>query len=74
MKKVATLAVAALLMTGFAFAHEGDKKKGKTCCKDGKECTKTEKKEAKAEKAEKKEVTKTVKAEIKAAGKTAKKA
>jgi hypothetical protein len=69
MKKVFTLAVAALLMTGFAFAHEGDKKKGKTCCKDGKECKKDEKKEAKAEKKE----TKTVKAEIKST-KTVKKA
>ena len=62
MKKIFTLAVAALLMTGFAFAHEGDKKKGKTCCKDSKECTKDEKKEAKTEK---KEATKTAKAEVK---------
>jgi hypothetical protein len=69
MKKVFTLAVAALLMTGFAFAHEGDKKKGKTCCKDGKECKKDEKKEAKTEKKE----TKTVKAEVKST-KTVKKA
>ena len=49
MKKLFTLATAALLVTGFAFAHEGDKdkKKGKTCCKDGKECKKEEKKETK---------------------------
>ncbi len=47
MKKLFTFATAALLMTGFAFAHEGDKKKGKTCCKDAKECTKSEKTEKK---------------------------
>lgn len=59
MKKVFTLATVALLMTGFAFAHEGDKKKGKQCCKDGKECTKSEKKETK-------ETAKTAKAATKA--------
>lgn len=60
MKKVFTLATAALLVTGFAFAHEGDKKKsGKSCCKDSKECTKSEKKETK-------ETAKTVKATTKA--------
>ncbi len=48
MKKVFTLATVALLITGFSFAHEGDKKKGgKDCCKDGKECKKSEKKETK---------------------------
>jgi hypothetical protein len=51
MKKVFTLATAALLMTSFAFAHEGDKKKaGKDCAKEcckGKTC-KDEKKETKA--------------------------
>jgi hypothetical protein len=64
MKKLFTLATAALLMTGFAFAHEGDKdkKKGKTCCKDSKECSKSEKKETK-------ETAKTAKAATKAAKK-----
>jgi hypothetical protein len=60
MKKVLTLATVALLMTGFAFAHGGDKKKGgKACCKDGSACTKSEKKESK-------ETAKTVKATTKA--------
>jgi len=47
MKKIVTLATVALFMTGVAFAHEGGKKKGKECCKDGKECSKSEKKETK---------------------------
>ena len=59
MKKVFTLATVALLMTGFAFAHEGDKKKGgKECCKDGKECKKSEKKENKETKTTAKLTTK----------------
>ena len=63
MKKVFTLATVALLMTGFAFAHEGDKKKGgKQCCKDSKECSKSEKKETK-------ETAKTAKAVTKASKK-----
>lgn len=35
MKKILTLATAALLTSGLAFAHEGDKncEKGKDCCK-----------------------------------------
>lgn len=46
MKKVFLLATAAFLVTGFAFAHEGDGKKcgkgkdGKECCKDKKDCKK----------------------------------
>lgn len=66
MKKLLTLATAAMLVTGFAFAHEGDKdkKKGKTCCKDGTECKKDEKKETK-------ESAKTVKATAKPAAKKA---
>ncbi|NCI47670.1 hypothetical protein [Sediminibacterium soli] len=65
MKKLFTLATAAMLMTGFAFAHEGDKDKKKDkCCKDGKECKKDEKKEAK-------ESAKTVKATAKPTAKKA---
>ncbi|MCW3086640.1 MAG: hypothetical protein JWQ78_26 [Sediminibacterium sp.] len=47
MKKVFLLATAAFLVTGFAFAHEGD---GKKCVKgkDGKDCC--AKKETKATK------------------------
>jgi len=66
MKKVLTLAVAALLMTGFAFAHEGDKKKGKECCKDSKECKKSEKKETKEAKETAKEAKTATKASKKA--------
>ena len=45
MKKVFTLAAAALFMTGIAFAHDHDKKKcTKDCCKGGKECKKEDKK------------------------------
>lgn len=43
MKKLLVLATAAFLVTGIAFAHEGDGKKcamGKECCKDKKECSK----------------------------------
>jgi hypothetical protein len=52
MKKVFLLATAAFLVTGFAFAHDGDKKKDakceKACCKaSGKECKKDDKKETK---------------------------
>ena len=39
MKKLFVLATAAFLVTGIAFAHEGDGKKcakGKECCKDKK--------------------------------------
>ena len=67
MKKVFTLATAALLMTGFAFAHnhEGDKKKGKettkSCCKDGKECKKSEAKDTKATAKDSKTAAKAVK-------------
>lgn len=41
MKKIIVIATAVFLVTGMAFAHEGDKKcaKGKEgCCKDKKEC------------------------------------
>ncbi len=59
MKKILTLATAAFLFTGVAFAHGDDKKcsKGDKCCKKG------DKKEAKCckDKAKKKD-TKTVKA------------
>jgi hypothetical protein len=53
MKKVFLLATAAFLVTGIAFAHDGDKKKKdekceKACCKaSGKECKKDDKKETK---------------------------
>lgn len=43
MKKLLVLATAAFLVTGIAFAQEGDGKKsamGKECCKDKKECSK----------------------------------
>jgi hypothetical protein len=46
MKKILTLATAALLMTGVAFAHEGKNcGKDKGCCKKGskKECKKEDK-------------------------------
>lgn len=62
MKKVFTLATAAFLMTGFAFAHghEGDKKKaGKECCKDGKTCSKDAKSCCKDEKSAAKTTAKT---------------
>ncbi len=51
MKKVLVLATSALLFTGMAFAHGGDKKcaQGKTCCKDSKECKKDMKKDEKKE-------------------------
>lgn len=40
MKKIFTLATAALMFTGAAFAHEGKKcAKGKSCC-NKKECAK----------------------------------
>jgi hypothetical protein len=35
MKKLLTLATAALLITGVTFANDGGKKKGKSCCKKG---------------------------------------
>jgi len=65
MKKVFLLATAAFLVTGFAFAHDGDGKKpatGKTCCKDAKDCKKDcckkdEKKDAKATKSTAKATT-----------------
>ncbi len=41
MKKVFLLATAAFLVTGMAFAHDGDGKKcakAKDCCKDKTEC------------------------------------
>ncbi len=41
MKKLFVLATAAFLVTGMAFAHDGDGKKcakAKDCCKDKKEC------------------------------------
>jgi len=48
MKKILMLATAAFLVSGVAFAHEGDKGKGKekekkTCTKNGKCCSKGEK-------------------------------
>ena len=49
MKKVFMLATAALLVTGVTFAHDGGKKKGKgkkSCCANGKHCSKDEKKTA----------------------------
>jgi hypothetical protein len=55
MKKLFVLATAAFLVTGMAFAHEGDGKKcakAKDCCKDKKEC-KDMKKEDKKETKEK---------------------
>lgn len=48
MKKILTLATAALLFTGAAFACDG-KGKGKHCCKDKKECKKSDAKVAKKE-------------------------
>ena len=45
MKKIATLALSAVLMTGLAFAHDGDKKKCTKDCCNGKECKKDDKKE-----------------------------
>jgi hypothetical protein len=41
MKKIIVIATTAFLVTGMAFAHEGDKKTAKCkegCCKDKKEC------------------------------------
>ena len=52
MKKILTLATAALLFTGAAFAHEGKNcGKDKGCCKKSakKECKKDDKASAKAE-------------------------
>jgi len=53
MKKILTLATAALLFTGAAFAHEGKNcGKDKGCCKKGsskKECKKDDKHAAKEE-------------------------
>lgn len=53
MKKMIVFATAAFLISGVAFAHEGEKGKkkceGKECCKKdakGKECCKKEAKEA----------------------------
>lgn len=51
MKKIIVIATAVFLVTGMAFAHEGDKKcaKGKEgCCKDKKECKMDMKKDTKA--------------------------
>jgi hypothetical protein len=42
MKKLLLLSTVALLSTGIAFAHGGDKK-DKACCKDKKECKKDDK-------------------------------
>ena len=50
MKKLFVLATAAFLVTGMAFAHDGDGKKcakAKDCCKDKKECSKDMKKDDK---------------------------
>ena len=54
MKKILTLATAALLFTGAAFACEGKHGKDKACCKKGskKECKKDMKETAKATKAD----------------------
>lgn len=44
MKKIMTLALAAVMVTGSAFAHEGKCAKGKeTCHKETKECCKKDK-------------------------------
>lgn len=59
MKKLFVLATAAFLVTGMAFAHDGDGKKcakAKDCCKDKKECKdmkKDDKKDAKVKTATK---------------------
>ena len=53
MKKLLMLAVAAFLVSGVAFAHEGDgkgKAKGKKCCKGGKCCKDNNKKDGKTAK------------------------
>ena len=64
MKKIFTLATAAFLLSGVAFAGGG----GKTCGKDEKGCTKACcKKDAKATKASTKATTKEVKATAKKA-------
>ncbi len=67
MKKIFTLATAAFLFTGAAFAHSGGN--GKSCGKDEKGCTKAccKKDDKKATKAAVKETGK----EVKAAGKSA---
>ena len=68
MKKIFTLATAAFLLTGVAFASGG----GKTCGKDEKGCTKACcKKDAKATKASTKSTAKDDKAATKAAVKKA---
>lgn len=62
MKKLLVLATAAFLVTGMAFAHEGDGKKcakGKECCKDMKDCKKDMKDCKDMKKEEKKETAKT---------------
>lgn len=74
MKKVLMLATAAFLVTGFAFAHDGDGKKcakGKECCKDMKDCKK-DMKDCKMD--AKKTEAKATKVGVKAAGKVAAKA
>jgi len=51
MKKIITLAMVAVLVSGAAFAHEGDKKcgKDKKCCKkEAKACCKKDNKSKKA--------------------------
>ena len=65
MKKILTLATAAFLFTGVAFAHGGGN--GKSCGKDEKGCTKAccKKDDKKAVKAAAKETK-----EVKAAGKS----
>ena len=62
MKKLLVLATAAFLVTGMAFAHEGDGKKcakGKECCKDMKDCKKDMKDCKDIKKEEKKATAKT---------------
>ncbi|HEY1019370.1 MAG TPA: hypothetical protein VGE25_10245 [Sediminibacterium sp.] len=54
MKKLFVLATAAFLVTGMAFAHDGDGKKcakAKDCCKDKKECKDMKKDDKKDDKA-----------------------
>jgi hypothetical protein len=51
MKKIIMLATVAFLVSGVAFAHDGDKKcgKGKKCCKkEAKACCKKDSKTKKA--------------------------
>jgi hypothetical protein len=49
MKKIVLFATAAFLISGVAFAQEGDGKKGKKCCSKESKCC--EKKKAVAKKA-----------------------